>query len=105
MFGNLGEIAKLMQSFKEIQANAKKMKENMASAEFTANAPGGQVSATVSGDFQLKAVRIDPAAMQDAENLSSQVQAAVNGALDSAKKAMAEQMKEISGGLNLPGLF
>ncbi len=105
MFGNLGEMARLMQKVKDIQSNVKKMKEEAASAEYTANAQGGLVSVTVSGDMQIRNIRIAPEAMTSAEDLQAMVQSAVNNALDTAKKALAEQMKEVTGGMNIPGLF
>ena len=83
----------------------KQMKAEMAEAEFDGAAPGGQVRAVVSGDFQLKKIAIAPEAMQDRELLEDQVLCAVRAALDSAKAAMQAKMNEISGGLNLPGLF
>ena len=105
MFGNLGELAKMMQKAKEIQNNMKKMKAEMAEAEFEGSAPGGQVRAVVSGDFQMKQITIAPEALNDRELLEDQVLCAVRTALDSAKAAMQAKMNEISGGLNLPGLF
>ncbi len=105
MFGNLGELAKMMQKAKEIQNNMKKMKAEMAETEFEGSAPGGQVRAVVSGDFQMKQITIAPEALNDRELLEDQVLCAVRTALDSAKAAMQAKMNEISGGLNLPGLF
>jgi len=105
MFGNLGELAKLMQKAKTIQQDMQKMKAEMAEAEFTGSAPGGQVRAVVSGDFQLKKIAIAPEAMGDRELLEDQVMCAVRAALDEAKSTMQRKMNEISGGLNLPGLF
>ena len=77
----------------------------MAEAEFEGSAPGGQVRAVVSGDFQMKQITIAPEALNDRELLEDQVLCAVRTALDSAKAAMQAKMNEISGGLNLPGLF
>lgn len=105
MFGNLGEMAKLMQKAKTIQQDMQKMKAEMAESEFEGTAPGGQVRAVVSGDFQLKKLTIAPEAMNDRELLEDQVMCAVRTAIDAAKAAMQLKMNEISGGLNLPGLF
>ena len=105
MFGNLGEMAKLMQKAKDIQNNLKKMKQEMAESEYEASAPGGQVRAVVSGDFQLKAITIAPEAMNDRELLEDQVLCAVRSALDNARNAAQARMAEVTGGLNIPGLF
>ena len=105
MFGNLGEMAKLMQKAKDIQNNMKQMKQDMAESEFEASSPGGQVRAVVSGDFQLKKLTIAPEAMGDRELLEDQVLCAVRSALDNALNAAQTKMAEITGGLNIPGLF
>ncbi|MBQ7393033.1 MAG: YbaB/EbfC family nucleoid-associated protein [Lentisphaeria bacterium] len=105
MFGNLGEMAKLMQKAKDIQNNMKKMKQEMAESEYEASAPGGQVRAVVSGDFQLKAITIAPEAMNNRELLEDQVLCAVRSALDNARNAAQARMAEVTGGLNIPGLF
>ena len=105
MFGNLGEMAKLMQKAKDIQNNMKKMKQDMAESEYEGSAPGNQVRAVVSGDFQLKTISIAPEAMTDRELLEDQVLCAVRTALDNARNAAQAKMGEITGGLNIPGLF
>ena len=105
MFGNLGEMAKLMQKAKDIQNNMKQMKQDMAESEFEASSPGGQVRAVVSGDFQLKKLTIAPEAMGDRELLEDQVLCAVRSALDNARNSAQTKMAEITGGLNIPGLF
>ena len=105
MFGNLGEMAKLIQKAKDIQNNMKKMKQERAESEYEASAPGGQVRAVVSGDFQLKAISIAPEAMNDRELLEDQVLCAVRSALDNARNAAQARMAEVTGGLNIPGLF
>ncbi|MBR2643429.1 MAG: YbaB/EbfC family nucleoid-associated protein [Lentisphaeria bacterium] len=83
----------------------KKMKQEMAESEYDASAPGGQVRAVVSGDFQLKAITIAPEAMNDRELLEDQVLCAVRSALDNARNAAQARMAEVTGGLNIPGLF
>ena len=94
-----------MQKAKDIQNNMKKMKQEMAESEYEASAPGGQVRAVVSGDFQLKKLSIAPEAMNDRELLEDQVLCAVRSALDNARNAAQARMAEVTGGLNIPGLF
>ena len=105
MFGNLGEMAKMMQKAKDIQKNMAAMKEAMANSEFSGSAPGNQVTARVTGDFMLKGVSIAPEAMADRELLEDQLTVAINNAMTEARKAAAAQMSEVTGGLNIPGLF
>ncbi len=105
MFGNLGEMAKMMQKAKDIQKNMAAMKEEMGKTEFSGSAPGNQVSATVTGDFRVRCVTIDSEALGDRELLEAQVLVAVNNALDVARQAMQQKMNEATGGLKLPDIF
>lgn len=104
MFGNLGELANIMKKAKDIQKNMAALKEEMAKTEFSAASADREVVAVVSGDFRVKSIVIDPAAAGK-ENISALVTFAVNAALDAAKSAMQSKMQELSGGLNIPGLF
>lgn len=105
MFGNLGEMAKMIQKAKDIQNQMKQMKADMAETEFEASSPGGQVRAVVSGDSQLKKISISPDALKDRELLEDQILCAVRTAIDNAKTASRAKIAEITGGLNIPGLF
>ena len=72
--------------------------------EYTATAGGGVVSATVDGKHTLKALTIDPEAVdpEDVEMLQDMVIAAVNEAVRAAMEDMSSSMGKITGGMNLP---
>lgn len=101
MFGNLGQMASLLGRVKEIQAGIKTFKDELPKLEFSGSCGG--VTAVVSGDLEVRRLEVapgtDPAAIA---NLSRD---AVNQALLAAKQAMRAKMQEISGGIDLPGLF
>ena len=65
------------------------------------------VTVTANGALEVVSVRIDPEALKDAdvEMLQDVVLAATNEALKNARQLMAEQMKSVTGGMNIPGLF
>jgi nucleoid-associated protein EbfC len=72
---------------------------------------GGAVTATMNGKKQLLKIRIDPAAVvgltsgqPDVEMLEDLVVAAVNEAGRKAEEALQSSLKNMLGGLNLPGL-
>lgn len=104
MFGNLGEMATLFKKAKDMQRNLAEMKEEMARSEYSAATPDSGVTVLVSGDFRIKTITVTDAA-RSAADLNERIAATVNAALDAAKSAMQSRMKEISGGLNIPGLF
>ena len=106
MFGNLGEMAKMLGKAKEIQSEMKRFKEEMPNLEFSATGMNGAVKVVVSGDFAVKQIEIAPGA-GNAPELAMEIQRAVNTALFSAKQNVQQRMQEITGGigLDLPGLM
>ena len=101
MFGNLGKIMKVAGEMKAMQAE-------LAKSQHTAEAGGGAVAATVNGKMALVDVKIDPKVLSDgepdAEMLADMVKAAVTAAQEKASAAAAEAVKELTGGMNIPGL-
>ena len=106
MFGNLGEMAKLMGRAKEIQNEMKRFKEEMPNLEFSATGMNGAIKVVVSGDFAVKQIEIASGAA-NAPELAVEIQRAVNTAIFSAKQNIQQRMNEITGGLgiDLPGLM
>jgi len=102
-----------MPNMQQMMAQVQKMQRDMEQAQqelkgevLEASAGGGMVTVKISGDLELKEVRIDPAAVdpQDVEILSDMVLAAVNEALRVAQEAAASKMGGATGGLDLGGL-
>ena len=105
MFGNLGEMAGLMKKAKDMKANLATMKEEIASSEFYGTCPEDKVTVVISGDFQVRQIKIAPDATKDTEALEDLIKTAINSAVSSAQTNIQEKMKEVTGGLNIPGLF
>ena len=100
----------------EMQARIQQMQEQVNAAqeaveaqaeletkEYTAQAGGGVVSATVSGKHELRSITIDPEAVDpdDVEMLQDLVVSAVNEALRQAGEAMDKSIEQATGGLDL----
>ena len=105
MFGNLGELAGLAKKAKSMKANLAKMKEEIASSEFYGTCPEDKVTVVISGDFQVRQIKIAPDASADTKALEELIKVAMNSAVSSAQINIQEKMKEVTGGLNIPGLF
>lgn len=103
-FGNMANIVKQAQAMQEQMA---KIQEQAASKTVEGTAGGGMVTVTVSGAMQVVAVKIDPEVVKsgDAEMLQDLIVAATNDALRKAREMMTEEMKGLTGGLGIPGLF
>ncbi len=103
-FGNMGNLLKQAQAMQEQMT---KLQEQAASKTVTGTAGGGMVTVTANGAMQVVNVVIDPEAVKggDVEMLQDLVTAASNEALRKAREMMAEEMKALTGGLKIPGLF
>lgn len=103
-FGNMASILKQAQAMQEQMA---KLQEEAATKTVTGTAGGGIVTVTANGAMQIVTVVIDPEVVKsgDVDMLQDLVVAASNEALRKARELMAEQMKSVTGGLNIPGMF
>ncbi len=101
-----GDIGKMMKMFGEMKTRMPEMQEQLASSKYTSSAGGGVVSATVSGKLELIDVSIDPKVLAEGDvgMLEDLVKAAVSAAQHQAAQAAQEAMKELTGGMNLPGM-
>lgn len=99
-------IGKLMKQAEKMQAKMLEVQQELASKTVEASAGGGMVKAVASGDGQLVSIKIEKEVLSsnDVELLEDLVVAAVNSALENAKAMVAEEMKKVTGGLNIPGL-
>lgn len=103
-FGNIGNIMKQAQAMQDQLA---KIQEQAAAKTVDGTAGGGMVTVTASGAMQIVAVKIEPEVVTsgDVDMLQDLIVAASNDALRKARDMMAEEMKAITGGLRIPGLF
>ena len=99
----------------EMLAQANQLQEQvqrkLAETVVEANSGGGAVTVTMNGKKQLLKLRIDASAVvglsggqPDVEMLEDLVVAAVNEAGRKAEEALQSSLKNMLGGLNLPGL-
>jgi nucleoid-associated protein EbfC len=103
----LGNMANLMKQAQAMQAQMAKLQEEAATKTVTGTAGGGMVSVTANGGMEIVSVVINPEAVKggDVDMLQDLVLAASNDALKKARQMMADQMKSVTGGMNIPGLF
>jgi len=102
----------MQQMLKQVQKMQQEMMEAQESLKdevVEASAGGGMVTVQVTGDLNIKAIKIQPEAIdpEDVELLQDMVLAAVNEALRSAQELTTSKLGGIAGGLGglgLPGL-
>ena len=103
----------MMKQVQKMQADMAKAQQELQNEVVEATAGGGMVTVKITGDLELREVRIDPEAVDpdDVEMLQDMVQAATNEALRSAQEMVNNRMQQVTGGLEsalgglgLPGL-
>lgn len=108
MFGNMGNMGNMMKKMQKLQADMAKMQEELKLRTVETSAGGGAIKVVVTGEKQIKSIKIDPAAVdpEDTEMLEDLITAAVNEALKKVDDMMSQEMGKLTGGMNLPpGLF
>ena len=94
----------MLKQAQKMQQDMMRLQQELQEKEYQAAAGGGVVSATVNGKHELKALVIDPEAVDtdDVEMLQDMIMAAVNEAMRAADSDAAYTMQSITGGLGLP---
>jgi DNA-binding YbaB/EbfC family protein len=96
----------MMRQVQQMQAEMMKAQEELKNEVVEASAGGGMVTVKISGDLELKELRIDPEAVdpEDVELLQDMVMAATNEAIRSAQELANRKLGGLTGGLDLGGL-
>ena len=109
MFGKgMGNMTGMMKKVQKMQADMKKMQEELKTRTVEASVGGGAVTVVMKGEKIIEALKLNPTAVdpEDVEMLEDLVMAAVNEASKKVDDLLAQEMGKVTGGLNLPtGLF
>jgi nucleoid-associated protein EbfC len=95
----------MLKQVQKMQADMAKAQEELKNEVVEASAGGGMVTVKISGDLEVRELRIDPGAVDpdDVELLQDMVLAAVNEAVRAAQELAASKMNAAAGGLAGPG--
>jgi DNA-binding YbaB/EbfC family protein len=97
----------ILRQAQQMQAKLVKAQEELEKATVEASSGGGAVTVVVSGQQQLRSIKISSEAVDpdDIEMLEDLILTAVNEGMEKAKELAASQIGAITGGLNIPGLL
>jgi nucleoid-associated protein EbfC len=98
-----GGMQQMLAQVQKMQRQMHEAQEQLAIETVQASAGGGMVTVTVGGDLTVRALEIDPAAVDpdDPQMLADIVLAAVNEGLRLAQELAANKLGAASGGLDL----
>ncbi|PRR76944.1 Nucleoid-associated protein [Clostridium liquoris] len=102
--GNMNNLMKQAQKF---QKQMEEMQSQLQDKEFEASVGGGVVKAVANGKKEIVDIKIQPEAVDpdDVEMLQDLIISACNEALKKAEEETSNEMKKLTGGLNIPGMF
>lgn len=105
--GGMGNMNNMIKQAQKMQAEMLKAQESLSEQIIEASVGGGAVNVKINGKKELIELKLSPDAVDpdDIEMLEDMILSAVNEALRKADEAAAGSLKNITGGMNIPGLF
>jgi DNA-binding YbaB/EbfC family protein len=106
MFKGLSNLGALLKQAQQIGGQMQQLSEKLKDRRAVGTAGGGMVEIEVNGLLEVLHCRIDQQLITqaDRELLEDLIAAAVNQAVARGRQLHADAMKELTGGIELPGL-
>lgn len=100
------DIGSLMKQAQKMQADMKKMQDDIQNLEIVGESGAGLVKICMNGRHDVKSVTIDPSLKdEDIEMLEDLIAAAVNDSVRKVEAVTKEKMGAVTGGLQMPPGF
>ena len=110
----MGMMMNIMKQVQNAQKRAEAAQKELAALEITGESNGGYVKVTCDGQGKFKSIKISPEAINPdnpdsvdteiIEMLEDLISSAIGQANEKASQEMQTKMKQITGGINIPGL-
>ena len=106
-FGNIPGLGNMMKQVQKMAEETQKLEEELGEQRFESSSGGGMVKAVANGKGEVLEIKRDPQVVdpEDVEMLEDLVVSAVREALEKGAEMKEARLKELTGGLNIPGLF
>jgi DNA-binding YbaB/EbfC family protein len=93
-----------MKQLQQMQAKLLKMQEDLQNSVFEGTAGGGAVTVSMTGKFDVTAVKLDPEVVdpEDVSMLEDLILAACQDAFARVSEAQQKMMGSLTGGMGLP---
>ncbi len=97
----------MLKQAQRIQAQLARIQEEMAQKTIEASSGGGMVSIVVNGKQEVISIKIEREVVNpdDIDMLQDLILAAMNEGIRKSQEMVSEEMRKLTGGLNIPGLF
>ena len=97
-------LAQMMKQAQEMQGRMAELQEALGAAEIAGTSGAGMVRVVLNGKGEMRGVELDPSLFEGGERevLEDLIVAAHNDAKSKVEAHVAERMREITGGIDLP---
>lgn len=113
MFDNLKNLGSMMGHLRDLSEKADQLQAELAAMTVEGDAGAGAVRVVANGKMEVLSVRLDAPLLaaftggggdDDRAMMEELIAGAVNSALEKARQLIKEQVREMAGGLDVPGL-
>jgi DNA-binding YbaB/EbfC family protein len=107
MGGGPTNMQGMLRQAQKLQEQMTQLQEQLDAREYEVTAGGGMVKVKINGQKEILSIDINPEIVDpdDIETLSDIIVAGVNEAIRKVEETNANEIKKITGDLNIPGLF
>lgn len=107
MFKGGPHMQGLLKQAQKMQEKIQKAQEELKTKTVETSVGGGMVTVVFNGGQELLSIKINPEAVdpEDVETLQELVMSAVNAGLKKSQEMVQSEMSQITGGMNIPGMF
>jgi DNA-binding YbaB/EbfC family protein len=99
-------VGKLIKQAQKMQRQMEQVQSSLAQRDIEVSSGGGAVVVTINGMGEFKSLKLDPELLkEDAAFVQDAVLEAVKEAAAKAKQVNEAEMKSVTAGLSMPGLF
>jgi DNA-binding YbaB/EbfC family protein len=101
------DMSEIMRQAQQFQQRLGQVQNELADKTVTASAGGGMVSVTLNGRNELQSIRVDKEIINPDEQamLQDLIVSAVNEGIKKAQDMAQAEMRKLTGGVNIPGMF
>ena len=101
------DMSEIMRQAQDFQQRLSQVQNELAKKFVTASVGGGMVSVTVNGKNELMSIQIEKEVInpEDQAMLQDLIVSAVNEGIKKAQDMAQTEMKKLTGGISIPGMF
>jgi len=101
------DMSEIMRQAQDFQQRLSQVQNELAKRFVTASVGGGMVSVIVNGKNELMSIQIEKEVInpEDQTMLQDLIVSAVNEGIKKAQDMAQTEMKKLTGGINIPGMF